>query len=73
MIETFIALLLICVVAGLFYWAIGALGTPDPIARFARVGIVLIAALFIIYLVFGAFGHGHLGLGHGIGGGIHVN
>ena len=71
MLETFISILLVCVVACLFYWAIGALGTPDPIARFARVGIILIAALFIIYLVFGAFGGGHLGLGHGAI--VHIN
>jgi hypothetical protein len=71
MIEAFVGILLICVVAGLFYWAIGALGTPDPIARFARVGIILIAALFIIYLVFSVLGGGHMGWGHGIG--VHVN
>jgi hypothetical protein len=61
LLSLFVEILFICVVAGLFYWVIGALGTPDPIGKIARVAIVFIASLILIYVLFGHFGGGYIG------------
>lgn len=59
LLNLFVQVLFVCVVGSLFYWVIGALGTPDPFGKIARVGVAFIASLVIIYLLFGHFGHLH--------------
>lgn len=53
MIESLISLLILVLVVGLVVWlalwAISELGVPDPFNRVARVLVILIAALIIIY------------------------
>lgn len=58
-VSLFVQVLFVCVVGGLFYWVIGAVGTPDPFGRIAKVGVAFIASLAVIYLLFGHFGHLH--------------
>ena len=60
LIGLFVTVLFICIVAVLFYWVIGALGTPDPLGRLARVAIIFIASLTVIYILFERFGGGHM-------------
>jgi hypothetical protein len=64
LVSLFLEILFTCVVCGLFYWVIGALGTPDPMGRIARVAIIFIGSLVLLFLVFGHFGVGfhHLAL-----------
>jgi len=50
MIGTFIYLVVVCAVAALVYWAVDALGTPEPIARIVKVAAVVIAVLIIILI-----------------------
>jgi hypothetical protein len=61
MIAAAIYILVICAVAALLIWAVGELGTPDPLARILRVVIVVIAILIVIGVVAGIFGV-HTGL-----------
>ena len=56
MIATLVTLVIICAIAGLAYWAVNALGTPEPIRRIVTVAIVVIAALIVIGLIAGLFG-----------------
>lgn len=53
MVESLVSLLILVlivgVVVGLALWAIGELGVPDPFARIARVLIVVIACLIVIF------------------------
>ena len=61
-IGLFIAMLFICVVASLFYWVIGALKTPDPLGNIARVGIIFVASLIVLLMLYHRFGGGYIGL-----------
>ncbi len=60
LVNLFIEILFICIVAGLFYWVIGALGTPDPVGKIARVAVVFVASILLVFILFHAFGGGHL-------------
>jgi len=53
MIEALISLLIVVLVVGIIVWlalwAISELGVPDPFNRIARVLVILIACLVILY------------------------
>ena len=53
MIESLISLLIVVLVVGIIVWlalwAISELGVPDPFNRIARVLVILIACLVILY------------------------
>lgn len=53
MIEGLIGLLILVLIVGIIVWlclwAVAELGLPDPFSRIARVLIVLIATLIILY------------------------
>lgn len=53
MIEGLIALLIVVLVVGivvwLALWAIAELGVPEPFNKIARVLVILIAALIVLY------------------------
>lgn len=53
MIESLVSLLILVLVVGLVVWlalwAISELGVPDPFSRIARVLIVVIACLIVIF------------------------
>ena len=56
MIELIIYALVICALLALVYWAVPALGTPEPVARVVRVGAVVIAVVVLLVLLLTAFG-----------------
>ena len=53
MVEALIGLLIVVLIVGivvwLALWAIGELGIPEPLNRIARVLVVVIAVLIILY------------------------
>lgn len=53
MVESLISLLIVVLIVGivvwLALWAIGELGVPEPFNRIARVLVVVIACLIILY------------------------
>lgn len=55
-------LMIYILVVGLFialcYWAIGAVGLPEPFARFAHIALVIITFIIIGYLLLGLVGGG---------------
>jgi steroid 5-alpha reductase family enzyme len=56
MLETLITILVIAVVAALIYWALDAIPVPEPINRWAKIAIVFVAAIFLIYVLLGLVG-----------------
>jgi hypothetical protein len=75
MIGFLISLIVISMVIGLFWWAVGALPfIPPPMAQIIRVVIVVAGCLWLIGALFGHGGFGSFGgWGHGIGIGAHIN
>lgn len=53
MIESLLTLVIIAIVVGLVvmvaFWVIGELAIPDPFARIARVLIVVLACVILLY------------------------
>jgi hypothetical protein len=56
MIGALITVLIIAVLAGLFYWVIDAIGVPQPINKFAKIAIVVIAVIALVYVLMGLGG-----------------
>lgn len=56
MFSLLVYLLVVFIVLGFVWWAIGALGIPEPLARIARVILILIALIFAIYLLLSLVG-----------------
>ena len=56
MITTLITILVIVLVAGLVYWVLDAIPVPQPINRFAKIAVVVICAIALIYVLLGAAG-----------------
>jgi hypothetical protein len=51
MVSALITLLVICLIAGLIYYVLDAIPVPEPINRFAKIAVVVIAALAIILML----------------------
>jgi len=56
MVYLIVYVLVVCAMLALVYWAVPALGTPEPVARVVRVGSVIIAFVVILILLLNAFG-----------------
>jgi len=57
MIELLVTLIVVALVAGIFWWAVGALPfIPPPLGQGLRVAIVVVAALYMLSI---AMGHSH--------------
>ena len=56
MIHLVVYVLVICALLSLVYWAVGAYGTPEPVARVVRVSAVVFAFVVILILLLNAFG-----------------
>ena len=53
-VSLIVTVIVIGLVAGILYWAVGALGIiPMPIANIIRVFIVVVSALYVISVLFG--------------------
>jgi hypothetical protein len=65
MLGLLINIIVVCMVVGLLLWAIASLPfIPAPMAQILRVVIIVVACLWLIDVLFGAFGGSHLGFGH---------
>jgi len=56
MIYLIVYVLVVCALLGLVYWAVPALGTPEPVARVVRVGAIIIAFVVILLLLLNVMG-----------------
>ena len=64
MINLLITVIVIALVAGIFWWAVGALPfIPAPIAQIIRVVIMVVASLYVISVLLRQGGGVHLGIG----------
>jgi len=56
MVGALITILVIAIVAGLIYWVLDAIPVPQPINRFAKIAVVVIAVIALIYVLLGLGG-----------------
>jgi len=56
MIGGLITILVIAIVAGLIYWVLDAIPVPQPINRFAKIAVVVLAVIALIYVLLGLGG-----------------
>lgn len=56
MIFLIVYVLVVCALLALVYWAVTALGTPEPVARVVKVGAIIVAFVVILILLLNAFG-----------------
>jgi hypothetical protein len=52
--STLIALLIVCLVAGLLWWAITKIPLPEPMGMIVQVVFVVIFALVLLGMLFGS-------------------
>jgi hypothetical protein len=65
MIHLLILVIVVGLVVGLFLWALANLPfIPAPMAQIIRVVIIVVACLWLIDILFGAFGGTGLGFSH---------
>ena len=57
MIGLLVYIVIICIVIGLAYWLIDALPVPQPINRFAKILIIVIGVIALIYVLMGIAGN----------------
>ena len=58
MLIAVIYILCICGGAALIYWAVGELGTPEPLARIVRVLTLCVAIVLVVIILLGLVGAG---------------
>lgn len=51
MIGTVVYLVLVLVIVAVVYWAVDALGVPEPLNRIVKVGTVAIAIIIVVVLL----------------------
>lgn len=56
MLQALIMILVIAIVAALVYWALDAIPVPQPINRWAKIAVVFVAAIVLIYVLLGLGG-----------------
>jgi hypothetical protein len=56
MISLLVYVLVVCLIAGLAYWLLDTIPVPEPINRIAKILIVVIAAIALIYVLLGLAG-----------------
>jgi hypothetical protein len=60
MISLLVTVLVMCIIFGLLWWIVSVIPLPPPFAQVARVVVVVIFCLWLIYLLLpmaGGFGH----------------
>jgi hypothetical protein len=57
MVQALITVLIIAIVAALIYWVLDAIPVPEPINRFAKIAIVFVAVIALIYVLMGLGGY----------------
>jgi len=53
MLTILLNVLLIAAIGALFYWAVGKVGTPDPLKNWLLVAIVVLCALWALAVIGG--------------------
>jgi hypothetical protein len=56
MVNVLITVLVVCLIVGLIYYVVDALGVPDPLNKVAKVIAVVVGCLIIIMLLLGLAG-----------------
>lgn len=56
MLGALITILVIAVVAGLIYWVLDAIPVPQPLNRFAKIAVVVLAVIALVYVLLGIGG-----------------
>jgi len=56
MINLLVYVLVVVLVAGLAYWLIDTIPVPEPLNRVAKIIIIVIAAIALIYVLLGLTG-----------------
>jgi len=56
MVTALITILVIAIVAGLIYWVLDAIPVPQPINKFAKIAVVFVAVIALIYVLLGLGG-----------------
>jgi len=56
MLGGLITILVVAIVAGLIYWVLDAIPVPQPINRFAKIAVVVLAVIALIYVLLGIGG-----------------
>lgn len=62
LLNALIYLVIVGLILWVVWWAIGAIGIPDPIGKVIRVLFILIAAIIVINILLGLVGHGFIDL-----------
>ena len=57
-ISLLLTILLVALICGVVYWAIDALGLPQPFARVAQVVVIVIFLIVLIYMLIALLGGG---------------
>lgn len=63
MIGLLISLVILLIIFGLLWWLIDQLPLPEPFGRIARVVLIVVAVIILLYFLLGLAGHGDLRLG----------
>jgi|SoimicMinimDraft_4_1059732.scaffolds.fasta_scaffold1299731_1 quinol-cytochrome oxidoreductase complex cytochrome b subunit len=58
MVTALVTVLVIAILAGLFYWVIDQIPVPEPINRWAKLAIVIIAVVCLVMVLLGLGGYG---------------
>ena len=56
MLGALVTILIIAVFAGLIYWVLDAIPVPQPINKFAKIAVVVLAVIALIYVLAGLGG-----------------
>jgi hypothetical protein len=64
MIELLVTILVLCIIAGLFYWALGYLPIPQPFKNIVYFVLIIIFIIILLSFVFGGIPTVNLGGWH---------
>lgn len=67
MISLLIYILILCIVCGFIYWAISLLPLPEPFGMIARVAVLVICVIALLYVLLGASSGPGIRFGEGTG------
>lgn len=56
MLQALVIILVIAVVAGLIYWVVDAIPVPEPLNRFVKIAVIVVAAIALIIVLLNAGG-----------------
>jgi quinol-cytochrome oxidoreductase complex cytochrome b subunit len=57
MLSALVAVLVIAIVAALIYWIIDQVPVPEPLNRWCKLAVIVIAAIALIYVLLGLGGY----------------